>query len=84
MNENPSTQYNAPSGGSNVKIAILFGAVLALLAANVYLFLQLDHVRTEMGQNRESLQAEIANLREASSVTAQTHRRTTENLRDEL
>ncbi len=67
-----------------MKIAILFGAVLALLAANVYLFLQLDHVRTEMGQNRESLQAEIANLREASSVTAQTHRRTTENLRDEL
>lgn len=84
MNENPSTQYVAPSGGSNVKIAILFGAVLALLAANVYLFLQLDQVRTEMGKSREALQSEIANLREASSVTAQTNRRTMENLRDEL
>lgn len=83
MNE-PSTQYVAPSGGSNVKIAILFGAVLALLAANVYLFLQLDHVRNDMAKDREALQAEIANLREASSVTAQTNRRTVENLRDEL
>lgn len=67
-----------------MKIAILFGAVLALLAANVYLFLQLDHVRNDMAKDRESLQAEIANLREASSVTAQTNRRTVENLRDEL
>ncbi|MBL8221368.1 MAG: hypothetical protein JNL62_19195 [Bryobacterales bacterium] len=83
MNE-PSTQYVAPSGGSNVKIAILFGAVLALLAANVYLFLQLDHVRTDMAKDREALQSEIANLREASSVTAQTNRRTVENMRDEL
>ncbi len=83
MNE-PSTHYVAPSGGSNVKIAILFGAVLALLAANVYLFLQLDHVRNDMAKDREALQAEIANLREASSVTAQTNRRTVENLRDEL
>ncbi|MCC6390534.1 MAG: hypothetical protein IT167_08015 [Bryobacterales bacterium] len=76
--------YGTPSGGSNVKVAILFGAVLALLAANVYLFLQLDHVRTDMTQMRESLQTEIANLREASSVTAQTNRKAAENLRDEL
>jgi hypothetical protein len=67
-----------------VKIAILFGAVLALLAANVYLFLQLDHVRQELGKTRDSLQTEISNLREASSVTAQTNRRTVESLRDEL
>ena len=84
MNENPTTQYVPPSGGSNIKIAILFGAVLALLAANVYLFLQLDRVRTDMAKDREALQSEIANLREASSVTAQTNRRTVENLRDEL
>ncbi|MBS1824758.1 MAG: hypothetical protein JST93_05520 [Acidobacteria bacterium] len=84
MNENPTTQYIPPSGGSNIKIAILFGAVLALLAANVYLFLQLDRVRTDMAKDREALQSEIANLREASSVTAQTNRRTAENLRDEL
>lgn len=86
MTEQPTSNYmhTPPSGGSNVKIAILFGAVLALLAANVYLFLQLDHTRQDMGKMRESLQTEIANLREASSVTAQTNRRAAENLRDEL
>ena len=83
----PTTQYYPPppaSSGSNVKIAILFGAVVALLAANVYLFLQLDGVRQEMGKIRESLQTEIGTLREASSVTAQTQRRAQETLRDEL
>ncbi|MCC6341821.1 MAG: hypothetical protein IT166_06465 [Bryobacterales bacterium] len=67
-----------------MKVAILFGAVLALLAANVYLFLQLDHVRTDMTHMKEALQTEIANLREASSVTAQTNRKAAESLRDEL
>ncbi|MCC6362028.1 MAG: hypothetical protein IT165_00805 [Bryobacterales bacterium] len=84
MSEHGTMNYGAPSGGSNVKVAILFGAVLALLAANVYLFLQLDHVRTDMTQMKESLQTEIANLREASSVTAQTNRKAAESLRDEL
>lgn len=86
MTEQPTSNYmqTPPSGGSNLKIAILFGAVLALLAANVYNFLQVDHVRQDMGKMRESLQTEISNLREASSVTAQTNRRTTETLRDEL
>ncbi|MCS7025737.1 MAG: hypothetical protein NZV14_13130 [Bryobacteraceae bacterium] len=74
----------APSSGANVKIAILFGAVLALLAANVYLFLQLDQTRQDLTKTRESLQTEIANLREASSVSAQTSKRTLETLRDEL
>lgn len=73
-----------PSGGSNVKIAILFGAVLALLAANVYLFLQLDHTRQDMGKMRDSLQTEIQNLREASTVSAQASKRQQETLRDEL
>jgi hypothetical protein len=87
VSEQPTTSYihnPPPSGGSNVKVAILFGAVLALLAANVYLFLQVDTLRTDMGKQRDALQTEISNLREASSVTAQTNRRTMESLRDEL
>ncbi|MBI3683836.1 MAG: hypothetical protein HY235_25970 [Acidobacteria bacterium] len=83
MNDQTQSSYS-PSGSSNLKIAILFGAVVALLAANIYLFLQLDRVRQDMGKMRESLQTEIANLREASSVTAQTSKRTIESMRDEL
>lgn len=85
MSELPQQpHYGPPPGGSNVKIAILFGAVLALLAANIYLFLQLDQTRQDLTKTRESLQTEISTLREASSVSAQTSKRTMETLRDEL
>jgi chromosome segregation ATPase len=67
-----------------LKIPILFGAVIALLAANVYLFLQLDKVRTDVSKTREALATEMANLRETSSVTTQTSRRNLDTLRDDL
>jgi len=70
--------------GSNMKTAILAGAIVALLAANVYLYLQLDRVRTDMAKLRESMLTEIANLRETSSVTNQTARRHIDSLKEEL
>ena len=80
----PAPPPPAPSGGSGVKIWILFGAVIALLIANGYLFYQLDKVRMDMSKTREALATEIANLRETSSVTTQTSRRNLDTLRDEL
>lgn len=81
----PDPLYVAPPPSrSGLKIAILFGAVIALVAANVYLFLQLDQTRTDMTKLKESLSTEIAGLRETASVTTQTNRRTLESLRDEL
>jgi len=80
----PVPPQPAPSGGSGVKIWILFGAVIALLVANGYLFYQLDRVRMDMSKTREALATEIANLRETSSVTTQTSRRNLDTLRDEL
>lgn len=76
--------YAPSSSGSTVKIAILFGAVVALLAANIYLFVQLENTNQEIAKTREALQTEIGNLREANSVSAQTSRRTVESLREEL
>jgi len=67
-----------------MKNAILGGAIVALLAANVYLYLQLDHVKTDMAKFRESMLTEIANLRETSSVTNQTARRHLDSLKEEL
>lgn len=80
----PNAPYVPPSGGSGLKIPILFGAVIALLAANVYLFLQLDQTRTEITALRESLLTELSNLRETSSVSSQASRRHLETLREEL
>jgi hypothetical protein len=73
-----------PPSGPGIKIPILFGAVIALVAANIYLYLQLDTVRTDIAKMRESILTEVANLRETSSVTTQTNRRHLDSLRDEL
>lgn len=76
-----------PSGGSNsagVKIAILFGAVIALIAASVYLFYQLSQVRDDLNQTRDSMLAEISKLHETSAVSTQTSRRTVDALKAQV
>lgn len=72
------------SEGAGLKIPILFGIVIALLAANVYLFLQLDAVKTEVATMRESLLNEVSNLKETSSMSTQASRRNLERLKEEL
>lgn len=72
------------SGSSNLKTAILFGAVIALLAANVYLYLQVDQMRTDMSKLRESIITEVTSLRETSSVSTATARKNIETLKSEL
>ncbi len=67
-----------------MKIAILFGAVLALLAANIYLFYQVKQIDTELGKTRDALSAEISKMKETSSVSVQSNRRTVDSLKDQL
>ncbi|MEO8027417.1 MAG: hypothetical protein ABI823_13140 [Bryobacteraceae bacterium] len=81
---NVSSYDPPPTGGSGLKIPILFGAVLALVASNVYLFLQLKEVKTELVANREAVLEEVAKVRETSTVTTQTQRRNVEQLREQL
>ena len=64
----PTAPMPPQESGPGLKIPILFGIVIALLAANIYLFLQLDQVKTEVTKTRESLLTEISNLREISSI----------------
>lgn len=75
---------NTNSGGGGVKIPILFGAVIALVGACVYLFYQLNQVRAELAETRDSLSAEISKINETSNVSTQTSRRNMENLKKEL
>jgi hypothetical protein len=69
---------------SGLKTALVAGALIALVAANVYLYVQLDHVRTDLAKTRESMQTELANLRDASSVNTASQSRHIETLKDEL
>lgn len=77
------SDYESGSG-SNIKSAVLIGAVVALLAANVYLFLQLDAVRTDVSKLKENTAAELTNLREATTVTTANSRRTIDSLKGDL
>lgn len=75
--------YPQPAG-SSVKTALAAGAIVALVAANVYLFVQLDRTRTDLNKVRETLLSELTNLRETSSVSTATNRRRLETLKEEL
>jgi len=64
--------------------ALVAGALIALVAANIYLYVQIDHVRTDVAKQHETLMTELSNLRDASSVTTQSQARHLETLKEEL
>jgi len=77
--------YTVPEPqGPNWKAPLVAGALIAMAAANVYLYMQIDHMRTDMAKMRESIMTEVANLRDASSVTSQSHKQRLETLKEEL
>jgi F0F1-type ATP synthase membrane subunit b/b' len=64
--------------------ALVAGAIIALVAANIYLYVQIDHVRTDMAKMQESLKTDISNLKDASSVTVAAQQRHLEAMKEEL
>jgi hypothetical protein len=81
----PTSSYlEQPPDRSGLKTALVAGALIALVAANIYLYLQLDHVRTDMAKTRETVMTELTNLRDASSVTTASQMRHLETLKEEL
>jgi hypothetical protein len=69
---------------SNLFTALISGGLIALIVANVYLFVQIDHVRTEMAQSNEKLANEISNLNDASKVNTTAAQRRIEGLKSDL
>ena len=68
----PPPQYYAPppppapaSGGLGWKIGVLFGVVVALIAANVYLYMQLDKVKKDLTAANDTAQSRLDKLEEA-------------------
>src|ERR1700687_5690587 len=73
----------SPSGGG-WKIVVLFVAVLALIGATVFIYLQINEMRTELAQTRDELATQIANIHETSSVSTQTNKRSVESLKKDV
>src|SRR5882724_6046646 len=55
-----------------------------MLAANVYLYMQVDVLKTDISKLRESIATEVTNLRENSTASTATHRKSFETLKSEL
>ena len=81
----PTPTYQEPqSNRSGLLIALVAGALIALIAANIYLYVQIDHLRTDVSKVRESLSTELSNLRDASSVTSASQLRHLETMKADL
>jgi hypothetical protein len=63
-----------------MKIPILFGAVVALLGAVIYLYMQLDHVKKDLAANNVATQAQLDKLVEAASLNTRTNSRRVDEL----
>ena len=88
----PPPQYYAPpppppmpaSEGSGWKIWVLFGLLVLVIGANVYLYMQLDKVKKELVTNSDAAQSRLDRLEEAASVSNRSNRRTVEQLQAQL
>ena len=80
----PQQSAPAPSGGTDLKVWILMGAVVALMGACGYLFYQVNEVRTQVTDTKEALLTEIEKIHETSSVTVQTSKRNIEAMQKQV
>src|SRR6202040_828109 len=55
-----------------------------MLVANIYLYTQVDMLKTEISKVRESIATEVTELRQNSSATSAGHRKSIDTLKTEL
>jgi len=73
-----------PPQRSGLMTALVAGAIIALVAANVYLYVQIDHLHTALDKMHDSIMTEVSNLRDASTVTSASQSRHLDTLKEEL
>ncbi len=79
-----SPTYTPPPSGSGTKTALVAGGLIALLASNIGLWYRVETTRNEDRQISQAMLSEIAALKEASSATTASHRRSLDTLKEEL
>lgn len=79
MSSSPSF-LEPPPEHSGARTALAVGAIIALIAANIYLYVQVDHLRTDMATVRSTL----VSLRDATQVNSASQSRHIDTLKQEL
>jgi vacuolar-type H+-ATPase subunit H len=69
-----------PPEHSGARTALAVGAIIALIAANIYLYVQVDHLRTDMATVRST----VLSLRDATQVNSASQSRHIDTLKQEL
>jgi hypothetical protein len=81
----PTPTYQEPQQkSSGLLTALVAGALIALVAANIYLYVQIDRTRDEVAKVREALSTELSNLKDASTVTTASQARHLETMKADL
>ena len=84
MNPNQPGYIPPPPSGGVLKIPILFGSVLALLGANIYLFMQLDKTKNDVKTLQSSLKSEIQEVQQTAAVSTRASKQYVSELKDDL
>jgi vacuolar-type H+-ATPase subunit H len=74
------TFLEPPPEHSGARTALAVGAIIALIAANIYLYVQVDHIRTDMAAVRST----VMSLRDATQVNTASQSRHIDTLKQEL
>jgi chromosome segregation ATPase len=78
------TPYQEPHKPSGLLVALVSGGLIALIAANIYLYVQVDHLRDEVAKVSTTLTTELTSLRDASTVTTASQSRHLEKMKEDL
>lgn len=80
------TAYHLPPehSNSNVKTALVGGALAALLVSNVYLFVQIHDLKADQVKSRQVLEAQVEELKDSSTQVVATNRKHLESLKGDL
>ena len=60
-----SPMYTEPQQRSGMATALVAGAMIALLAAVIYLFVQMDHLQTDLAKMKEQFNNELTTQKDA-------------------
>ena len=80
----PTFAHEPESSRSGLLTAVVIGALIALVAANIFLYVQINNVRSDMAKVQEKMATELSNLRDTSTVTSTSQSRHIDTLKEEL
>jgi len=78
------TPYAEPPQRSGLLTALVLGAIIALVAANIYLYVQIDHLKGDLAKTNEALNTGLSNIKDASQVTVAAQQRHIEQMKADL